>query len=119
MHRPPWTLAEKEVLTRLVEKRRRFESEENPKASTWRNMSPLTVPIYPVPKPVSVSNGDRDAKPSKKSQKNKAQKFGESDQEDPVVTNSCPDSVEDDADNLLEFAQQISSVYYQRANSDP
>jgi hypothetical protein len=36
MHQPPWALARKEVLTKLVEKRWRFESEENWKASTWR-----------------------------------------------------------------------------------
>jgi hypothetical protein len=56
------------------------------------------------------SSGDQEAKPSKKSQKNKAQKSGKSDQESPAVTNNSPDSVEDDADNLLEFAQQMSSA---------
>jgi hypothetical protein len=56
------------------------------------------------------SSGDQDAKPSKKSQKKKVQKSGKSDQEDPAVTSPLPDSVEDDADNLLEFAQQMSSA---------
>jgi hypothetical protein len=46
------------------------------------------------------SSGDQDAKPSKKSQKNNAQKSRNSDQEAPAVTRAFPDS----ADNLLEFA---------------
>jgi hypothetical protein len=63
-----------------------------------------------VKKDGAQSSGDQDAKPSKKSQKNKAQKSGKLDQEGPAVTNNSLDSVEDEADNLLEFAQQMSSA---------
>lgn len=55
------------------------------------------------------SSGDQDAKPNKKSQKNKAQKPGKSDQERPAVTNNSPESVEDEA-NDLEFARQMSTA---------
>jgi hypothetical protein len=41
---------------------------------------------------------------------NKAQKSRNSDQEAPAVTSASLDSVKDDADNLLEFAQQIASA---------